>query len=71
MANGSQGFRPGLWFCRPYGTGWAARHFGTLADFWMNLQKSYDLDLARQQIGKAMAHIPRRPLADEPVSKRA
>jgi antitoxin HigA-1 len=37
-----------------------ARYFGTSADFWMNLQKTSELDLARQQIGKAIAHIPRR-----------
>jgi len=48
-----------------------ARHFGTSADFWMNLQKTYDLDLARQQIGKAIAQIPRRPAADVEVSKSA
>lgn len=38
-----------------------ARYFGTSPDFWMNLQKTYDLDLARQHIGKAITHIPRRP----------
>ena len=48
-----------------------ARYFGTSADFWMNLQKTYDLDLARQQIGKAIAHIPKRPAAAEPLLKRA
>lgn len=48
-----------------------ARHFGTSADFWMNLQKTYDLDLARQQIGKAIAQIPRRPAADVEVPKSA
>jgi len=26
-----------------------ARHFGTTADFWMNIQKDYELILARQR----------------------
>jgi addiction module HigA family antidote len=33
-----------------------ARYFGTSADFWMNLQKACDLDLARQA-----ERIPQRP----------
>ena len=28
-----------------------SRYFGTTADFWMKLQKVYDLDLARKEIG--------------------
>ena len=39
------------------------RYFGTSPDLWMNLQKTYDLDLARQQLGKAIKHIPQRPEA--------
>lgn len=31
-----------------------SQYFGTSADFWMNLQSSYELDLARQQVGKAV-----------------
>ena len=38
-----------------------ARYFGTTPEFWMNLQKTYDLDLARQQLGKTISHIPQRP----------
>jgi len=38
-----------------------ARYFGTTADLWMNLQKTYELDLARQQVGAAISHIPQRP----------
>jgi len=30
------------------------------ADFWMNLQSAYELDLARQQVGKAIQRIPKR-----------
>jgi len=29
----------------------------------MNLQKNYELDLARQQLGKIIRHIPQRPIA--------
>jgi addiction module HigA family antidote len=47
-----------------------ARYFGTSADFWMNLQKTYDLDLARQHIGKAIGQLPKRPAAAEPISER-
>jgi antitoxin HigA-1 len=36
------------------------RYFGMSADFWMNLQTAYELDLARQQIGKAIRRIPTR-----------
>src|SRR5258707_2029382 len=37
-----------------------ARYFGTSADFWMNLQSAYELDLARLEIGAAIKHIPPR-----------
>ena len=47
-----------------------SRYFGTTPDFWMNLQKTYDLDVARQQIGKALRHIPQRPRAATSVSNR-
>ena len=40
-----------------------ARYFGTSPDLWMNLQKNYELDLARQQLGKTIRHIPQRPIA--------
>ncbi len=38
-----------------------AQYFGTSSDFWMNLQKTYELDMARLAIGKALNHIPQRP----------
>jgi antitoxin HigA-1 len=44
-----------------------AQYFGTAAEFWMNLQKTYELDLARQQAGEAIKHIPQRPKAEAPV----
>jgi addiction module HigA family antidote len=37
-----------------------SRYFGTSAGFWMNLQSAWELDLARQQIGKAIQRIPKR-----------
>src|SRR6267142_2387188 len=43
-----------------------AQYFGMSADFWMNLQKAYELDLARQQVGKAIQRIPKRSEKAEP-----
>lgn len=40
-----------------------AQYFGMSAGFWMNLQSAYELDLARQVNGKAIARIPRRQVA--------
>lgn len=37
-----------------------SQYFGMSADFWMNLQSTYELDLARQQVGKAIQRIPKR-----------
>ena len=36
------------------------QYFGMSADFWMNLQSAYELDLARQQVGKAIQRIQKR-----------
>jgi addiction module HigA family antidote len=47
-----------------------ARYFGTSPDLWMNLQKTYELDLARQQLGKAISHIPQRPAPLAPIAAR-
>lgn len=33
------------------------QYFQVSPDFWMNLQKLYELDLARQQIGEELAAI--------------
>jgi addiction module HigA family antidote len=44
------------------------QYFGMSADFWMNLQSAYELDLARQQVGKAIKRIPKRTAAAEPRS---
>jgi len=37
-----------------------SQYFGTSADFWMNLQTAYELDLARRRGGKSIQRIPRR-----------
>lgn len=37
-----------------------ARYFGTSADLWMNLQKAYDLDVARAGIGADLDRLPQR-----------
>jgi antitoxin HigA-1 len=37
-----------------------SQYFGMSADFWMNLQSAYELDMARQQVGKAIQRIPKR-----------
>lgn len=34
--------------------------FGTSAQFWLNLQSSYELRLAEQQVGEAISRLPRR-----------
>ena len=38
-----------------------ARYFGTSPDLWMNLQKTYELDLARKEVGHAIKQIQQRP----------
>jgi addiction module HigA family antidote len=35
-----------------------SRYFGTSADLWMNLQKTYELDLARAEIGAELEQLP-------------
>ena len=43
-----------------------SQYFGMSADFWMNLQSAYELDLARQQHGKEIQRIPQRSATTEP-----
>jgi addiction module HigA family antidote len=40
-----------------------SRYFGMSADFWMILQSAYELDLARQRLGKTIQRIPKRSTA--------
>ena len=41
-----------------------ARHFGTSADFWMNIQKDYELILTRQKSLRMIERqVRRRPIA--------
>jgi addiction module HigA family antidote len=44
------------------------QYFGMSPDFWMNLQKLYELDVARQELGDQLAEIPcrRRTGSNEP-----
>ena len=46
-----------------------SQYFGTSPSFWMNLQSAYELDLARQQSGKAIQRIPKR--SDLPAEPRS
>lgn len=39
--------------------------FGTSPEFWMGLQKTYELNLARAQVGEEVETLPRRKLAKE------
>ena len=39
--------------------------FGTSAEFWLNLQKLYELRLAEQRVGEKVRSLPRR--AEEPL----
>ncbi len=48
-----------------------AHYFATSADLWMNLQKTYELDLARQELEKAIRHIPQRKPQHSFVSDHA
>lgn len=36
------------------------RWFGTSAEFWMNLQKTYELNLARREVGADVERLPSR-----------
>jgi addiction module HigA family antidote len=40
-----------------------ARWFVTSAELWMNLQQTWELDLARQQVGSAIRRLPTRTAA--------
>lgn len=44
------------------------QYFGMSADFWMNLQTAYELDLARRESGEALQRIPRRSAAEPQLS---
>jgi addiction module HigA family antidote len=47
-----------------------AQYFGTAPEFWMNLQKMYELDLARKEAGAAIKHILQRPKVEAPAIDR-
>jgi antitoxin HigA-1 len=46
------------------------RYFGMSADFWMNLQKTYELDLARRDLAPAFEFTPSREEARPQASAR-
>jgi addiction module HigA family antidote len=37
-----------------------ARWFGTSPELWMNLQQTYELDLARERVGQSIERLPTR-----------
>ncbi len=41
------------------------RYFRTSPDLWMNLQKTYELDLERSKIGPILERLPQRPFASQ------
>ncbi len=45
------------------------QYFSMSPGFWMNLQTAYELDLARQQNGKAIERIPKR--SETPITLRS
>ncbi len=45
-----------------------SRYLGTSADFWMNLQTAFELDVARRRIGREIKRIPQRTVASETVA---
>ncbi|HEX6015896.1 MAG TPA: HigA family addiction module antitoxin [Geminicoccaceae bacterium] len=45
-----------------------ARWFGTSTQLRMNLQQTYELDLARQRLGAAIERIPTRDAASPPAA---
>jgi addiction module HigA family antidote len=45
-------------------------YFGMSAAFWMNLQSTYELDLALQQTGEMIAKLPQRS-GDGPLAPAA
>jgi antitoxin HigA-1 len=48
-----------------------ARYFGTSADLWMNLQKTYELDLARKEAGREINSIPQRKAVRQVLADHA
>lgn len=41
-----------------------AHYFDTSPEDWLNLQKTYALDLARAELGRSLETLPRRALMD-------
>ena len=47
-----------------------AHFFGTSAEFWLNLQKLYELRLAEQKAGAVIRGLPRLANRPQPESRR-
>ncbi len=43
------------------------KYFGQSEGFWLDLQKQYELDLARQEIGEGLSRIVQRSPMSEPA----
>lgn len=53
-----------------------AHFFGTSPEFWLNLQKLYELRLAEAKVGAAIRRLPRleanqTPVASKPIGRAA
>lgn len=38
-----------------------AQYLGSSAEFWMNLQKEYELEVAQNKMKKVLSFLPKRP----------
>jgi antitoxin HigA-1 len=47
------------------------RYFGVRPEFWMNLQKLYELNVAREMLGSELAAIPPRPRSEPEAIEEA
>jgi addiction module HigA family antidote len=48
-----------------------AHFFGTSAEFWLNLQKLYELRVAEQKVGRAIRKLPRLGRPKSSVVRKA
>ncbi|MBV8897525.1 MAG: HigA family addiction module antidote protein [Acidobacteriaceae bacterium] len=49
-----------------------AQYFGNSAEFWLNLQRNYELNLARREkLTEIQSFVPRRPPAEKPLREKA
>lgn len=48
-----------------------SKYFGTTAQFWMNLQTQYDLEVAERAAGRILSKIPSHPTDENGALVRA